>query len=170
MQRSFSTNGLLTFALVLVLGLTLNASGAAWAEGMGGGCPMMGGGQGMGGGHGMGGKGCMMRLDPQKAGQVFDLKEKFMQDTAALRKEMMIKRAEMGALWRTADPDTAKIQAKQKEINALRDQLQEKGIALHKEMRKLCPAGAGGPMACSIPGAGGGMPACTPGGGAGAGK
>lgn len=170
MQRSFCTKGLLTFALVLVLGLTLNASGAAWSEEMGGGCPMIGGGHGMGGGPGMGGKGCMMNLDPQKAGQVFDAKEKFRQDTAGLRKEMMMKKAEMGALWRTADPDTAKIQAKQKEINALRDQLQEKGIAFHKEMRKHCPIGAGGAMTCPAPGAGGGMPACTPGAGAGAGK
>ena len=108
--------------------------------GMGGGCGM---GPGMGKGHGCGMMG--MQMTPDQAAKAFDLRQKFMNDTADLRKQMMVKQAELGELWRAKDPDKAKIAAKQKEINALRDQLQEKGTAFKLDMRKEFPTMAGGP-------------------------
>ena len=140
--------------LILTLVLCLGFATLSWAgpRGMGG-CCDMGPGMGMGGGCGMGpgmgkghqggGMGCM-QMTPEQAGKAFDLRQKFMNDTADLRKQSMIKHAELGELWRAKDPDKAKIAAKQKEVNALRDQLQEKGTAFKLDMRQVCPMMAGG--------------------------
>jgi hypothetical protein len=44
-------------------------------------------------------------------------------DTAGQRKQMMVKPAELAALWKMEKPDQTAIQAKQKELNVLRDQM-----------------------------------------------
>ncbi len=113
--------------LALALMLSLGLASASYARMGMGGC----------GPHGMG----MMNLTPEQAGQMFDLKQKFMNDTAALRKQMVMKRAEMAALWRAETPDQNNIKAKQKELSALRDQMQEKAMAFRLEARKVCPMG-----------------------------
>lgn len=113
--------------LVVALVLSLGLASASYARMGMGGC----------GPHGMG----MMNLTPEQAGQMFDLKQKFLNDTAALRKDMMIKRTEMAALWRAETPDQNNIRAKQKELSALRDQMQEKAMAFRLEARKICPMG-----------------------------
>jgi hypothetical protein len=61
--------------------------------------------------------------DPGQSGQLFDLKEKMHTDTAGQRKQMMVKPAELAALWKMEKPDQTAIQAKQKELNVLRDQM-----------------------------------------------
>jgi Spy/CpxP family protein refolding chaperone len=134
--------------LILTLVLSLGIASLAWAgPDMGGGCgmgPGKGGGCGMGSGmmgHGM----CLMNLTPEQAGQAFDMRQKFMNDTAGLRKQMLVQRAELRELWKAKDPDKAKIEAKQKEMNAVRDQLQAKATAFKLEMRKQFPDMAGGP-------------------------
>ena len=138
--------------LILTLALSLGIASFAWAgHGMGGGCgmgPGMGGGCGMGPGmmgQGMGHGMCLMNLTPEQAGQAFDMRQKFMNDTRELRKQMLVKRAELRELWKAKDPDKAKIEAKQKEVNAVRDQLQAKATAFKLEMRKQFPDMAGGP-------------------------
>jgi Spy/CpxP family protein refolding chaperone len=108
--------------LILALALSLGLAASVWAQPMG---------KGMGPG--------MMKLTPEQAGQIFDLKEKFHADTAGLRKQMMVKEAEMASLWETEKPDQTIIQAKQKELNALRDQMQEKMTALEFEVKKIAP-------------------------------
>ena len=80
-----------------------------------------------------------MNLTPEQAGQIFDLKEKFHADTAGLRKQMMVKQAELAALWEAEKPDQNAIQAKQKELNALRDQMREKMTAFRLEAKKIAP-------------------------------
>lgn len=125
---------LLALALVLSLGL-----GAVWAAG-----PM---GMGMGHGHGM------MNLTPEQGAKLFDLKEKMRTDTASLRKDLMVKHLEMKALWKAENPDQNTILAKQKEINALRDQMTLKMVTFRLEAKKIAPqAGFGRGM-----GHGGGM-------------
>ena len=69
--------------LVLALALSLGLAVSVWA-------------QPMGKGKGQG----MMNLTPEQAGQIFDLKEKLHADTVGLRKQMMVKHAELAALWR----------------------------------------------------------------------
>ena len=125
MKKVGKVSLLLAMALVLSLGL----AASSWAQPMGKG--MMG--QGMGRGHGM------MNLTPEQAGKLFDLKEKFHNDTAALRKQMWVNRAEMAALWKAEKPDEKAILAKQKELNAVREQLQEKMIAFRFEAKKIAP-------------------------------
>ena len=114
----------ISLVAVLALSLTLGLAASSWAR--------------PGGGMG-GGKMGAMNLSPDQAGKFFDLKEKFRNDTGAARKQMMVKRAELSALWKSATPDQAAITAKQKEINALRDQMQEKRTAFQLEARKISP-------------------------------
>jgi Spy/CpxP family protein refolding chaperone len=132
----------ISIVVLLALMLTLGLAASSWARpggGMGGdmGCGMMG----------------AMNLSPDQAGKLFDLKEKFHNDTAAARKQMMVKHAELAALWKAEKPDQAAITAKQKEVNALRDQMQEKRTAFMLEARKIAPELAKG----FGPGMGGGM-------------
>jgi len=114
----------ISLVAALALSLTLGLAAASWARPGGG----------MGGGM-MGG----MNLTPDQAGKFFDLKEKFHNDTASVRKQMMIKHAELAALWKAEKPDQAAITAKQKEVNALRDQMQEKRTAFKLEAGKISP-------------------------------
>lgn len=125
--------------LLLALTLTLGLAAASHAR--------------MGMGMGMG-----MNLTPEQAGQMFDLRQKFMNETADLRKQMAIKRAELAALWKAENPDQNQIQAKQKEMNALRDQMQERATAFRLQARKIAPQGFMGGMGrgCGM-GPGGGM-------------
>jgi Spy/CpxP family protein refolding chaperone len=117
--------------VVLLLVLVLGMSTAAWAR-----------------------RGCgPMNLTPEQAGQLFDLRQQFMNDTASIRKAMWMKRAEMAVLWKAEIPDQAQIKAKQKEMNALREQMQEKMVAFRIQVRKIAPLGPGkgmgmGPGAC----------------------
>lgn len=111
-------------SLLAVLGLSLGAADSAWARG---------------------GWGCMnANLTPEQSAQLFDLKQQFRNDTAGLRKQMMIKRTELAALWQSGGPGQNQIQAKQEEVNALRDQLQAKRTAFRLQAQKICPqAGMG---------------------------
>jgi len=92
-----------------------------------------------------GGLGCMnANVTPEQSAQLFDLKQQFMNDTAGLRKQMMVKRTELAALWQSATPDQNQVQAKQQEVNALRDQLQAKRTAFRQQNQQICPqAGMG---------------------------
>jgi len=147
----------ISLVAVLALSLTLGLAASSWARPGGG---MMG---GMGGGM-MG----AMNVTPEQAGQFFDLKEKFHNDTAATRKQMMVKRAELAALWKAEKPDQTAINAKQKEINALRDQMQEKRTAFQLEARKISPE-LGQGFGCGMRGGKGGGRGMGPGGGMGPG-
>jgi hypothetical protein len=46
---------------------------------------------------------------------------------------------EMRDLWKAENPDEKAILAKQKELNALRDQMLEKSVAFRLEARKIAP-------------------------------
>ena len=84
--------------------------------------------------------GCMnANVTPEQSAQLFDLNQQFMKDTAGLRKQMMVKRTALAALWQNASPDQTQIQAKQQEINALRDQLQVKRTAFRLQNQQICP-------------------------------
>ena len=65
----------------------------------------------------------MMNLTLDQAGKTFDPKEKMHTDTSGQRTQMMVKHAELAALWKMEKPDQTAIQAKQKELNTLRDQM-----------------------------------------------
>jgi zinc resistance-associated protein len=146
----------MSLVMVLALALSLSLAASSWAGPRGG---------GWGGGKGA------MNLSPDQAGKFFDLKEKFRNDTAETRKQMMVKHAELAALWKAEKPDEKAIVAKQKELNALRGQMQEKSVAFRLEARKIAPQLAhcfGHGMGCGMGGHGGFMgrgPGPGPGGG-----
>jgi Spy/CpxP family protein refolding chaperone len=117
-------SGKLPLLLVLALALSLGLVASVRAQPMG---------KGMG--HGP----AMMNLTPEQAGKIYDLNEKMYADTSSLRKQMMIKHAELAALWKAEKPDQNAIQAKQKELKALGDQIQEKMTASQLEAKKIAP-------------------------------
>ena len=130
-QIAGKKSGKLSLLLVLALALSLGLAASVWAQPMG---------KGMG--HGPG----MMNLTPEQAGQIFELKEKMYIETTGLRKQIAVKHAELAALYKAEKPDQNAIQAKQKELNALRDQMQEKMTACLFEAKKIapdCPMGMG---------------------------
>ena len=117
-------SGKLPLLLVLALALSLGLAASVWAQPMG---------RGMGPGPGM------MNLTPEQAAKIFDLREKMYADTAGLRKQGMVKHAELAALCKAEKPDQNAIQAKQKELEALTDQMQEKMTAFQLEAKKIAP-------------------------------
>jgi len=114
----------ISIVVVLALALTLGLAASSWA--------------GPGGG-GMGDCKGAMNLTPDQAGKFFDLKESFRTDTAGMRKQLMVKHAELAALKKAEKPDQAVIDAKQKELKALWDQMKEKRTAFQAEAAKISP-------------------------------
>ncbi len=110
--------------LVLGLALSLGLAASVWAQPMG---------KGMDPGHGM------MNLTPEQAAKIFDLREKMYADTIGLRKQGMVTHAELAALGKAEKPDQNAIQAKQKELEALTEQMQEKMTAFQMEAKKIAP-------------------------------
>jgi Spy/CpxP family protein refolding chaperone len=125
---------------VLVMGLVASA-GLAMAQGWGRGPGMGYGPYGPGmRGYGPGGTygwGPGNNLTTEQVQKMQALQEKFFKETAPIRNDLVTKRLELRALWNQANPDQAKILAKQKEINALREQLQEKSIQNRLEARNI---------------------------------
>jgi Spy/CpxP family protein refolding chaperone len=121
--------GKTSLLLILALALSLGLAASIWAQPMG---------KGMGCGPGA------ANLTPDQASKLFDLKEKMHAETAPLRKQMMVKRAEMAALWKAENPDQNVIQAKQKEMNEVRDQMQQKMTTFRLEAKKIAPDAAFG--------------------------
>ena len=142
----------ISVVVLLALTLTLGLAASSWSRPFGG---------GMGGGM-MG----AMNLSPDQAGKLFDLKEKFKTDTAETRKQMVVKHAELAALWKAETPDEKAIVAKQKELNTLRGKMIEKSVAFRLEARKIAPQLAQGRGMGWGMGHGGGMgPGVCPAGG-----
>ena len=124
--------------IVAVLAVALLAvAGVAMAQGWGRG-PGMGPGPGMGSGPGPGGAwGAGLNLTPEQNQKMQALRESFFKETLPLRNEMGIKQLELKSLWAQTNPDQDKILAKQKEVNASREKLQEKATLHRLEMRKI---------------------------------
>jgi zinc resistance-associated protein len=78
-----------------------------------------------------------LNLSAEQNQKIQAMKESFFKETLPLRNEMQTKRLELRTLWVQTNPDQEKILAKQKEINALRAQLQEKSTKNRLEMRKV---------------------------------
>jgi zinc resistance-associated protein len=79
------------------------------------------------------------KLTPEQAGKLFDLRQKFLVDTVSLRKDMVVKRAELRALWRSENPDQKQILAKLKEIDAVKAKLQKKMVPFRLAVKQILP-------------------------------
>jgi Spy/CpxP family protein refolding chaperone len=128
--------GLMVVALLATAGM---AMAQGWGRGMGYG-PGPGAEYGPGSGMGYGPKGSWgpaLNLTAEQNQKIQAMREGFFKETLPLRNEMQIKQLELRTLWAQTNPDQEKILAKQKEINALRAQMQEKATKNRLEMRKV---------------------------------
>jgi Spy/CpxP family protein refolding chaperone len=131
---------LMVVALVATAGM---AMAQGWGRGMGygpGPCAGYGPGYGPGSGMGYGPRGSWgpaLNLTAEQSQKIQAMREGFFKETLPLRNEMQIKKLELRTLWAQTNPDQDKILAKQREVNALRAQLQEKGTQHRLEMRKV---------------------------------
>ncbi|MBL7174467.1 MAG: periplasmic heavy metal sensor [Desulfobacteraceae bacterium] len=78
-------------------------------------------------------------LTVEQRSQLQKLHQDFYDKTAKLRTEIMSKRAELGILLNTSNPDAEKAKALQKEISELRGQLAQEMINFQLEARKIAP-------------------------------
>ncbi len=133
--QSSMKKGTWVLALLAVLGLILGMGLTCWADPFGMGGPSS---------HH---RACFVhhgrfaKLTPEQAGKLFDLRQKFLDDTASLRKDMLVKRVELKNLWRAENPDEKLILAKVKEIDAVKAKLQEKVVPFRLEVKKILPKG-----------------------------
>jgi Spy/CpxP family protein refolding chaperone len=121
--------------MVAILATAGLAMGQGWGKG-----PGMGMGYGpYAGGARPGGSGPWgaLNLTPEQFEKMKALRGSFFKERIPLRNELMSKRLELRALWVQTNPDEEKILAKQREINALRAQLQEKTTKNRLEMLKI---------------------------------
>jgi Spy/CpxP family protein refolding chaperone len=94
-----------------------------------------GGGPGRGWQHHMGHE----NLTEAQRSQLQKLHQDFYDKTAKLRVEIMSKRAELGILLNTSNPDAAKATALQKELSDLRAQMAQEMLKFQLEVRKIAP-------------------------------
>ncbi len=126
--------------LVVVMVLALTTS--VWAFGPRGGGPGFGGAGpcavGSGGyGGGPGAKWAQLNLSKEQMEKMWQMREKFRGDTQGLRYQLFQKRLEMRKAFADPKADEATILAKQKEMNALRQQMQDKTVQYRLEQRKI---------------------------------
>jgi len=120
------------FALVGVMALLtfpVLAMAQGWEMGMQ---------QGMGYGPSwMGGSASRLNLNNEQMQKLTALHERFLQETISMRNDLALKQVELRTLWLQTNPEEGKILAKEKEINGLRAQIQEKATKYFLEGRKV---------------------------------
>jgi Spy/CpxP family protein refolding chaperone len=121
-----------TFALVTVL-VMLTFPALAMAQGW-----EMGMHQGMGYGPSwMGSWASRLNLSNEQMQKLEALHERFLKETISIRNDLALKQVELRTLWLQTNPEEGKILAKEKEINALMAQVQEKATKYLLEGRKV---------------------------------
>jgi len=89
-------------------------------------------------GLGFGGPGmAALNLSKEQVDKMWQLNERFRNETEALRKELFQKRLDLKALYSDPKANEATLLAKQKEVNALHAQLAEKRAQFKIEQRKI---------------------------------
>jgi Spy/CpxP family protein refolding chaperone len=78
-----------------------------------------------------------LNLTTEQMGKINKLRDTQFNETKPLRDQMSDKRDALRKLWLEPNPDQAKIGAAQKEMNAVRDQMQEKMTAYRLEANKV---------------------------------
>jgi Spy/CpxP family protein refolding chaperone len=76
-------------------------------------------------------------LTQEQSGKLADLQKKHIEETSQLRTSLAVKGIEMDQLLDKPQPNTDEILAKQKEMNDLQTQLQEKCLRRQMDMRSL---------------------------------
>jgi Spy/CpxP family protein refolding chaperone len=141
-------------ALGLAVAVTLTAATVfAWGPGMGRG---MGPGMGHGFGQGYGVAATIPNLSADQAAKIQKIRSDRYAEAQTVRGEMYAKKVELQALFREPVLDQAKITAKQKEITALQNQFQEKGLAARTAVAETLTPEQRAQLPADGPGVGGG--------------
>jgi Spy/CpxP family protein refolding chaperone len=141
-------------ALGMVAAVTLTAATVfAWGPGMGRG---MGPGMGHGFGQGYGAAAAVPNLSADQAAKIQKIRSDRYAEAQTVRGEMYAKKVELQALFREPVLDQAKITAKQKEITALQNQLQEKRLAARTAVAETLTPEPRAQLPADGPGVGGG--------------
>ena len=78
-----------------------------------------------------------LNLTADQKAQLSAMRDAQLKEMQPLREQMFAKRDELRQLWLASSPDQAKILAAQKEMRALRDQVQDKMTAFRLEALKV---------------------------------
>lgn len=137
-------------ALGLAVAVTLTAATVfAWGSGMGRG-------MGQGFGCGYGASAVVPNLSTEQAAKIRKIQSDRYAEAATLRSEMYARKIELQALFREPELDQAKITGKQKEITALQNRLQEKGLAARTAVAEILTPEQRAQLPAYGPGSGGG--------------
>ena len=79
------------------------------------------------------------KLTDEQRTQLEKLHQKFFDETAAVRSQMVSKQSELNILMNTSNPDLEKAKALQKEISDLKGKMGQERIKLFAEERKINP-------------------------------
>ena len=79
------------------------------------------------------------KLTDEQRTQLDKLHQKFFDETAAVRSQMVSKQSELNILMNTSNPDLEKAKALQKEISDLKGKMGQERIKLFAEERKINP-------------------------------
>ncbi len=86
---------------------------------------------------GQGDFGSALNLTPEQKAKIGELRKKFKEENAQLIGTMVTKRIELQSLWSNPNADAAAIQAKEKEMRALQDEMKDKAVQMRLEARKV---------------------------------
>lgn len=95
-------------------------------------------GRGMGSGYAMDNHwASSLGLTPEQSQKLQALQEAYLKEITPLQNQLFSRRAELRLLWSQQNPDQDKIAAKQKEVNALQQQIQERATHYQLESRNI---------------------------------
>ncbi len=75
-------------------------------------------------------------FSPEQRTKFQELRQRFFEETAKLRAELMTKRMELHSLWSNPNADPKTILEKERELRDLQTQIREKGLQLKLEARQ----------------------------------
>jgi Spy/CpxP family protein refolding chaperone len=78
-----------------------------------------------------------LNLTPDQSAKLQELREAYLRDTLVWRNELIVKRFDLRDLLRNPQSDPQLILGKQREISDLEAKIQERGLLLYIEMRKV---------------------------------
>lgn len=81
-----------------------------------------------------------LNLSNEQMQKLGTLHEKYLKETISITDDLALKQVELRTLWLSTNPEEGKILAKEKEVNALRAQIQEKETKYLLEARKVLTA------------------------------
>ena len=87
--------------------------------------------------RGQGDFGSALNLTPEQKARIGELRKKLKEENAQLIGTMVTKKIELQSLWSNPNADAAAIQAKEKEMRTLQNEMRDKAVQMRLEARKI---------------------------------